>query len=161
MFDYSKEKAKQEKEKKSIAKFLDDLRDSTGDFIDSSKKIIPKRNDKLLDLLLDVWNHEINPTITEVQGQILDINYGKLRREGLTGNQLEIKLMQFNYRKEAIKNSSNNNDSGAWGIGSRYLKLWEIAKSILESLEKVLKKELGPYISIIIEFIDLLRNIVS
>jgi len=88
---------------KAIIQFLNDLESLLDEFIEKYEKIIPRRS-KFYNDFNNAWNDtRENFPISIKYLKINEDVKGELQKEGLTGNQLKLKLSMFYFAANKIK----------------------------------------------------------
>jgi len=129
---------------KAIIQFLDDLESLLDEFVEKYEKIIPRRSEFHNDFH-DAWGDvkENFPISIKYLKRNENVK-GKLEDEGLTGNQLKLKLSMFYFAANKIKKAEDNLETNRRNFPQRryrWKRFWgwalELADIILGSLSAV------------------------
>lgn len=152
----------QKDDKEELIEFFDNVEKILRDIVKEIRKFAPNRDEEFYSLIEEVWNDEIKPKFNKAREEIKEIDTVKLEKVGLTGKQLKLKLMQFNYRYNQYYNEYEEFLTFCKEY-REFLKFPNIFKKVKDLIEKLkkLKKKLKKLLNIINKILESLRSIVG
>lgn len=149
-------------EKNSIYEFIDYAYKDINLIVENIHQIVPERED--IHSLVKESLKEIISTFDIIKKQLAETRLADFKKVGLSGNQLKLKLQEYEWRRSIFNKELEN-----FKVLSDYEKgeKWEVIRKIISSLIKSIDNILGslsiiiPQAHIIKEIKDTIDSIIS